>query len=200
MTAQLSRGLTRPVRPRLFLPATFKPAHKGASLPPERAILNVRPYAKTSGPRHVPIMASANGVPFLRLTRPQPPALSRILNKRLVKKTAIFDKKVMIGNWWLPMAKQEDDWDEMVDIGAGRRMDGPDNGVMWVDAVRLSERENQDDYERDQAKDRRLVTKMQRIVDTETKLALEEGQTIVRGRKKKPLWVLKPKRVGQEGV
>jgi hypothetical protein len=197
LTAQLSRGLTRPVRPRLFLPAPSKPAHSGASLPPERAILNVRPYAKTSGPRHVPIMASANGVPFLRLTKPQPPALSRILNKRLVKKTAIFDKKVMIGNWWLPMAKQEDDWDEMVDIGAGRRMDGPDNGVMWVDAVRLSERENQDDYERDQAKDRRLVTKMQRIVDVETKLALEEGQSIVRGRKKKRLWVLKPKREGQ---
>jgi len=37
-----------------------------------------------------------------------------------------------------------------------------------------------------------MTKKMQRIVDMETELALKEGQTIVRGRKRHPLRVVKP--------
>jgi hypothetical protein len=33
---------------------------------------------------------------------------------------------------------------------------------------------------------------MQRVVDMETELALKEGQTIVRGRKRRPIRVIKP--------
>jgi len=141
-------------------------------------------------------MATANGVPYLRVTKPQPPALSRILNQRLDKKIAIFDKKVMLLNYWLPMARQEDEWDALVNNRAGRRMDDFDNGAKWSDAVMLSARENHDAHEKDQAKDRYLITRMQRIVDLETELALKEGQTIIRGRKRHPLWVLKPERDG----
>jgi len=192
LIAQLPGGLTRPARPRTLLPAPAKSTARLACLPPKRALLNVRPYAKTSGPRHVPIMASANGVPFLRVTKPQPPALSWILNHRIDQKTAIFDLKIELGNWWLPMAKQEDEWDALVNFHASKNVDGPSDGTKWVDAIRLSEKENQDMYERDQAKDRYLITKMQKIVDAEMELALKEGQTIVRGRKHHPLWVMKP--------
>lgn len=64
--------------------------------------------------------------------------------------------------------------------------------VKWTDAIRLSERENQEAYEKDLRRDRELTRKMQRIVDMETKLALEEGQTIMRGRRRHPIRVIKP--------
>ncbi|KAL6706786.1 hypothetical protein ACN47E_005122 [Coniothyrium glycines] len=159
-----------------------------ACLPPERAVLNVRPYAKVSGPRQVPILASANGVPFLRLTKPQPRALSRILRQRLDHKIVLFDRKVLLNNWWLPMCRHEDQWDALIDS----LLPAHGDNISWTDAVRLAQKENQDAYERDVAKDRIIATKMQRIVDQETALALKEGQTIVRGRRRRPILIMKP--------
>jgi hypothetical protein len=137
----------------------------------------------------VPILASANGVPFLRLAKPQPPALSRILRQRLQRKQELFDIKIILSNWWLPMCKDEDAWDALINTQLKKREDT----VKWTDAIRLSERENYDAYEKDQQKDRDITKKMQRIVDEETKLALEEGQTIMRGRRRRPIRVIKPK-------
>jgi hypothetical protein len=136
-------------------------------------------------------MASANGVPFLRLTKPQPPALSRMLRHRLERKQKLFDTRIMLLNWSLPMARQEDMWDTIIDEYSGRSMDG-NTGVKWVDAVHSSERENQHAYEADLAKDKAITRRMQSIVDQETKLALQEGQTIIRGRKRRPIRVIKP--------
>ncbi|KAG9186579.1 hypothetical protein G6011_09687 [Alternaria panax] len=189
LVSQLPRGLTRapPLKPRRETPSNPL-KERLACLPPEKAVLNVRPYAKTSGPRHVPVIASANGVPFLRLTKPQPPALTRILHQRLERKTVLFDTKVLLVNWWLPMCQQEDAWDVLINEQLKKR----DDVVKWTDAIRLSERENQEAYEHDLRKDRALVRKMQNIVDMETELALKEGQTIVRGRKRHPIRVIKP--------
>jgi hypothetical protein len=116
-----------------------------------------------------------------------------MLRQRLTTKINLFHMKVMLANWWLPMAKQEDEWDALVNMQARRRVDGDEDGVKWVDAVTLSERENKDAYEHDQSKEREITRKMQRIVDLETELALKEGQTIVRGRKRRPIKVVKPK-------
>lgn len=90
------------------------------------------------------------------------------------------------------MSKQEDDWDALVNERAQRNIDGHDGDVRWADAVRLGLRENQDNYDRDNAYDKELIKKMQRIVDLETAMALEEGQTIIRGRRKRPIRVLRP--------
>lgn len=87
------------------------------------------------------------------------------------------------------MCEQEDEWDVLIDAQLGMR---EDDNVKWADAIRLSERENQEAYEKDMRKDRDITRKMQRIVDLETKLALREGQTIVRGRKRSPIRVIKP--------
>jgi hypothetical protein len=141
-----------------------------------------------SGPRKVPILASANGIPFLRLTKPQPPALSRILRQRLDRKINFFDSKILLYNWWLPMCEQEDKWDALINEQLTEREDG----VSWTEAVRLSLKLNHETHEKDSAKDRAMVKKMQRIVDLETELALKEGQTIVRGRKRSPIRVIKP--------
>ncbi|KAJ4367318.1 hypothetical protein N0V83_006899 [Neocucurbitaria cava] len=190
LIANLPRGLTRspPLRPHRLPSSTDPPKERLACLPPERAVLNVRPYAKTSGPRHVPVLASANGVPFLRLTKPQPRALSRILRQRLERKQYIFDTRIFLLNWWMPLCQQEDEWDELMT----RQLMHREDRVKWVDAVQLSEQENLQAYEKDLEKDRVVIRKMQRIVDLETELALKEGQTIVRGRKRRPLQVIKP--------
>ncbi|KAH7414355.1 hypothetical protein DE146DRAFT_32587 [Phaeosphaeria sp. MPI-PUGE-AT-0046c] len=190
--SKLPRNLTCAPRRRTFASPSLSPQERLACQPPENAVLNVRPYAKTSGPRRVPLLASANGVPFLRLTKPQPPALSRVIRQRLVKKMNVFNTKVMLNNWWLPMAKQEDEWDALVRGRTGKIIDGDDDRVRWVDAIWLSEQANQEAYTRDLAYDKDMTRKMQRIVDLETAMALKEGQTIVRGRKKRPIRILRP--------
>ncbi|KAK1915496.1 hypothetical protein P3342_003306 [Pyrenophora teres f. teres] len=189
LVSQLPSALIRapPIRPRRQT-LSKPPKERLACLPPERAVLNVRPYAKTSGPRHVPILASANGIPFLRLTKPQPPALSRILRQRLQRKTDLFDAKVLLSNWWLPTCRQEDKWDDLLEEQLGEDQDT----VKWIDVVRQAEMQNQWAYERELRKDRDITTDMQAIVDKEMKLALKEGQTIVRGRKR-PILVIRPK-------
>lgn len=90
------------------------------------------------------------------------------------------------------MARQEDEWDAIVHEQAAGTVDNDDGRVRWVDAVEFSNRENQDAHEKDQARDSELRRKMQEIVDQEMKLALEEGQTIVRGRKRKPIKIIRP--------
>jgi hypothetical protein len=97
----------------------------------------------------------------------------------------LFDSKIILSNWWLPMCKQE--------VHINSLLKKREDTVRWTDAIRLAERENQEVYERDMQKDRDITTQMQRIVDMETKLALKEGQTIVRGRRRHPIRVIKPK-------
>ncbi|OWY48489.1 DNA repair protein [Alternaria alternata] len=189
LVSQLPCALTRilPIKPRRETPPDPL-KERLARLPPEKAVLNVRPYAQTSGPRHVPILASANSIPFLRLTKPQPPALSQVLHQRLERKTELFDTMVLLDNWWLPICQQEDKWDVLMNEQLKKREDT----VRWTDAVRLSQSENREAYEKDLKKDRQITRKMQRIVDMETELALKEGQTIVRGRRRHPIRVIKP--------
>jgi hypothetical protein len=115
-----------------------------------------------------------------------------MLRQRLNTRINTFHLKVMLANWWMPMAQQEDEWDALVEMHAGRGGDSEEGGVEWVDAISLSEKENKEMYERYQLKERDTTRKMQRIVDSEMQLALKEGQTIVRGRKRRPIKVIKP--------
>ncbi|KAH9865550.1 hypothetical protein J1614_009135 [Plenodomus biglobosus] len=187
MISRIPPALKRKPQPRR-ISTPEPPKERLATLPPERAVLNVRPYAKTSGPRHVPILASANGVPFLRFTKPQPPALSRILRQRLQRKIDLFDMKVLLANWWLPLCKQEDMWDTLINA----QLKEPADNTRWADAVRLAEQENMEAHHKDLQKDIDVTKKMQKIIDKEMELALAEGQTIIRGRKRRPLSITKP--------
>ncbi|KAH6615276.1 hypothetical protein C7974DRAFT_367470 [Boeremia exigua] len=187
----LPRGLTR--GPPTRRPPTPAPAphpsgkHPLATLPPDRAVLNVRPYAHVTGARKVPVIATANGVPFLRLTKPQPASLSRVLRQKLARRIEHFHQRVELQHYWLPLARQEDEWDALM---GSQGIEGTEGG--WADVVVEAERENGMMYEAEMARDREVIRKMQWIVDEETRLALKEGQEVVRGRKKAPIRVLKP--------
>jgi hypothetical protein len=88
----------------------------------------------------------------------------------------------------MPLARQEDEWDTLMTAHLKLREDR----IKWTDAVFEAERHNQALYDEDVARDKEIVKKMQAIVDQETKLALKEGQEVIRGRKKRPIRVLKP--------
>lgn len=86
------------------------------------------------------------------------------------------------------MCEQEDEWDTLISA----QLQEPEDTVMWTDAVEAAEEQNYEAHRVENAKDKDMARKMQRIVDLETQLALKEGQTIVRGRKKKPIRIVKP--------
>ncbi|KAF2706727.1 hypothetical protein K504DRAFT_412216, partial [Pleomassaria siparia CBS 279.74] len=154
-----------------------------ACLPPERAVLNVRPYTKVSQPRHIPILCSANGIPFLRLKKPQPASLSRILRQKEALRIKSFDSRNLLKNYWFPIAENEDQWDAMMDELADEQ--GGDG--QWVDAILHAEKLNKRAYDTKLATDRLMALKMQSIVERETELALKEGHVVMRGRKSNPL-------------
>ncbi|KAF1972857.1 hypothetical protein BU23DRAFT_466445 [Bimuria novae-zelandiae CBS 107.79] len=189
----LPRGITRapPQRRPQPPPQDTSTKHPLAVLPPEKAVLNVRPYAKTSGPRHVPILASANGVPFLRLKKPQPESLSRVIRQKLDRRIKSFADKIMYANYWVPLARYEDEWDRILAERFG--IVEARNGYVWAQEdkwlheIKVAEMAAQEDFERLNATDRWITKRMVELIDKETELAMQEGQKIVRGRKGRPI-------------
>lgn len=163
----------------------------GAVLPPEMALLNVRPYAKTTGPRHVPILASANGIPFLRIKKPQPPVLSRVLRQALQRRIDNFHTKILLLNYWTPLSNHEDEWDAILErefdfVEKDTRLYGSFD-PLWVDEVNVAEHAARVDHDKEMKKVAETTARMTRLVEIETELAVQEGQKIVRGRKSKPI-------------
>ncbi|KAF2108540.1 hypothetical protein BDV96DRAFT_261177 [Lophiotrema nucula] len=179
----LPKGITRSP-PQRYVPPPPDPLKQALEcLPPEKKVLNVRPHLKLTGPRHVPILASANGVPFLRLGKPQPRNLSRMLRQKLATAERHFGRKVMLENYWEPLAKQEDIWDAMIE-----KLDGVKEKVekkTWAAAMVTARNEEQAKYNENQKRDREIAARMQEIVDKEMALAKKEVVKVMTGRKGK---------------
>ena len=111
-----------------------------------------------------------------------------MLRQKLARRIERFHRRVELQNYWLPLAKQEDEWDTLMTAQLRKREDN----IKWTDVVHEAEKQNGAIYEEELAKDKEIIKKMQSIVDEETKLALKEGQEVIRGRKKAPIRVLKP--------
>ena len=69
-----------------------------------------RPYQNLSGRRHVPILVNANRVPILRIKKPQPPFLSRIIRDTVKTRNHRILRGERLANE-LPIAQDEDEWD-----------------------------------------------------------------------------------------
>ncbi|KAF2866706.1 hypothetical protein BDV95DRAFT_552143 [Massariosphaeria phaeospora] len=191
LISTLPRGLTRSPPSRRPPRVRSALSKQLACLPPEKALLNVRPYANVSGPRHVPILASANSIPFLRIKKPQPSSLSRIIQVKLKGRIRRFHNRTVLANYWLPFATHEDRWDELIEELGVVGQDQGRSDIGWAYEVRRAVRAYDMTYERETAGDRKVATRMQEIVDQETVLALREGQTITRGRKHRPISITK---------
>lgn len=102
----------------------------------------------------------------------------------------VFDRMVMFSNYWAPIARQEDEWDDTLRRELGFTEDTEDDvEVRWTNAVSDALSTNKRAHDRYIVVDKAIARNMQKIVDQETALALEEGQRIVRGRRRR----LKPK-------
>ena len=110
--------------------------------------------------------------------------MSRIIGQKSATRIRRFDTRIVLNNYWLPIADMEDQWDEMIDEQLGYS-DDTEGG--WADAIVKAERTTLFDHERSLASDKIIARKMQAIVDKETELALKEGRVVYRGRKSKPI-------------
>ncbi|KAI1757964.1 hypothetical protein F4782DRAFT_4802 [Xylaria castorea] len=64
-----------------------------------------------TGRRQVPRLDAASDFPFLRLTKPEPPLLSRVLRQKLAKRVARTQRVIYLRDEVLPAAVLEDEWD-----------------------------------------------------------------------------------------
>ncbi|KAI1194358.1 hypothetical protein F5X97DRAFT_279268 [Nemania serpens] len=94
-----------------------------------------------TGRRKIPTMDMASDFPFLRLTKPQPPLLSRVLGQKLVKRAERATRFKDLGDDGLPAAQVEDDWERIVAKQVRREMaprardPGSGPGPGWQDVV-----------------------------------------------------------------
>lgn len=92
---------------------------------------------------------------------------------------------MLLENYYAPLAKQEDEWDEMLlrdygVVGEG----GQQDHVKWMDALEFAMALNRSLWDKASLKRKEVAKEMMIIVDRETKLAKQEGTEIVRGRVK----------------
>lgn len=117
-TAAASRAVPHPQRWSPVLPPEPLLINIAKASEPPKYTSNILPRPKDSlkGPRKVPsVSATADGQPFVRLKKPQPHAMSRMIGR----KNRIFESRIMnildTDEWVVSEAALEDEWDRMMD-------------------------------------------------------------------------------------
>ncbi|KAI4837557.1 hypothetical protein E4T44_08290 [Aureobasidium sp. EXF-8845] len=145
-----------------------KPAAKQGSA------LDLRPRPAFSLPsrRRIPVLVSANKIPILRFTKPQPAALSHYIKSRVVNRQKRLDRKAAL-EAQMEIAKGEDQWDRILyaqglkdEAGGGKK-----NNPLWTKAVYDSYGYLVNAIETEGVKNREMAEKMVAIIDKEKELA-----------------------------
>ncbi|KAL6699548.1 hypothetical protein J3F84DRAFT_186582 [Trichoderma pleuroticola] len=117
-TAAASRAIPHPPQYKPVLPPEPLIVNTAKANDPPKYTSNILPRPKDSltGPRKVPsVSATADGQPFMRLKKPQPHVMSRMIGR----KNRIFESRILnildIDERAVPEAALEDDWDRMMD-------------------------------------------------------------------------------------
>jgi hypothetical protein len=95
---------------------------------PDTISILSRPRPVVSGRRHVPVLINACGVPFLRIKKPQPLNLSRVLHRKIAQRWRLVGHRERLMHE-LYFAEDEDEWDSLT-IGF--------ESETWYNAVRDS--------------------------------------------------------------
>ncbi|KAG9678372.1 hypothetical protein KCU99_g1304, partial [Aureobasidium melanogenum] len=164
------------------LPARLKTTvpRKPASVPEPKlaavqgTALSLRPRPAFSLPsrRRIPVLVSANKIPILRFTKPQPAALSHYLKSRLVDRQKRQDRKMAL-EAQMEIARGEDDWDRIL-LAQGVADEGGSvkrGKVLWTKEVYESLGYTMNALEAEGTKNREMAEKMVAIVDKEKELA-----------------------------
>jgi len=141
-----------------------------------------RPLEQLSGRRHVPVLFNANHIPVLRIKKPQPPSLSRLIRQRVLQRQSRHDRRWRLSSE-KELAKHEDEWDRLVadevraiesqtlmQSGAGSSAMPKAREPTWTSAISTAVREVQHQIDGEREKNRAMAEKMQAIVDKEKEL------------------------------
>lgn len=131
-----------------------------------------RPFLKPSGRRHVPVLINANRVPFLRLKKPQPPFLSRMIRDTVKTRELRLARAERFTNE-IPIAENEDEWDDILYEHFGLRVRDPQEDPWDREVNRAFNRNHKLQVEAIQ-KRADTAAEMYRIVEQEKVLAEEE--------------------------
>lgn len=123
-----------------------------------------RPRPVVSGRRRVPVLVNARGIPFLRIKKPQPQNLSRVIRNKLGRRWGWIERRDRLEIEKL-FAKDEDYWDSLV---------GDKESPSWADAVVESIRDVLTKISESDKKVKELAEKMWNIVLAEKELAEKE--------------------------
>ncbi|OJD25719.1 hypothetical protein ACJ73_02909 [Blastomyces percursus] len=127
-----------------------------------------RPRLQINGPRHVPVLATARGFPFLRIKKPQPPSLSRALRSKLDSRwKKILQRDKLEDDVYI--AQQEDKWDCMVEQC---------EGTPWASTVTESLGYTIKTIQYEDEKTKELAEKMWEVVLKERELADKERKAM----------------------
>ncbi|KAI1436521.1 hypothetical protein GGR50DRAFT_226933 [Xylaria sp. CBS 124048] len=125
------RPLTKPLLVNVAPPPTPEnPYPTPQYITPDRP----RPLSELggSGRRQIPRLDLADGVPFLRIKKPQPALLSRVLRQKIVRRVKRVESAKQMLNEDMEDARLEDDWEEQV---ADLLADEEDDNRAWNDSV-----------------------------------------------------------------
>lgn len=78
--------------------------------------------------RRVPVLEKANFMPFLRLTKPQPAEVSRLIRQKIVRMTKVVAALQEMMEGTREAAEWEDQWERIVQAGRPLPGDGPSSG------------------------------------------------------------------------
>jgi len=150
-----------PPKPQFRRPEPYPNAPKALEIRP-------RPLSELSGRRHVPILTTANGIPFLRFKKPQSPFLSRVLRDKINQRQKMLDhiERLEPDIVW---AADEDEWEQLVG-GKDARTDP----VSYEREMIKAKKEPEKKLDRYGKKAVQVSRQMLKVVDEEKKLFEEE--------------------------
>lgn len=205
--ATLLTSLLISAPPHLTGPPRRKPGLKRldpspeACPPPEQTVLALRPRPLSelggTGIRQVPHLFSANLFPVLRIGKPQPRSLSRVLTDKVKQRQRRLNVREKSEDEWAELGKLEDEWDRIVSevcgvkdldtydvqtedtadgVANGRGGNGVFHGVSWASEPLRFVRMINTQLTTQKADTERTVKRMQEIVDQEAELAYKERE------------------------
>ncbi|KAK1083697.1 hypothetical protein LTR48_006082 [Friedmanniomyces endolithicus] len=149
------------------------------------------------GKRRVPVLYNAQGVPVLRLSKPQPAALSGYINHRAEVKQKRHDTRHRLTEE-LEGARWEDGWDGILERETGVR-EGDEQGKWrgggWTQEIVSARDEVGRRLGEDAEKRRVMGGRMQGVVDRERAMAEREG----REEAERAFWEARSESPGQQG-
>ncbi|KAB5543105.1 hypothetical protein GE09DRAFT_238246 [Coniochaeta sp. 2T2.1] len=150
-----------------------------------------RPLSELGGTgiRRVPVLEKANLFPFLRLTKPQPRIVSRIILQKTKRMTKVVLALQSIVEETKEAAEYEDQWEEILETGgppqpawAGRREKKP--GPSFTAAVKQDTYDLRTRLARLRLDDHARGTALQKLVMEEKRLAQKEKEERLEAKRK----------------